>query len=418
MANEPTADTGLLPRTYFRAPRVPLDLRALFLALVGYGVYHFGTWGLEKVFDKDVVGAFFGRVLAIVHVPLVEGQIAQFVRATFAPEGLASGTIWHEVAGGAWVFLVWGFFGQAIHRITALRIARDEGLSVKDALAFATKNYGTILLCPVIVAGAIGLFYGCNALAGLVLAIPFLGGVLGLVLLPLAAISTLLIVLIAIGAAVGMPLVGAAAAWERNGSLDAISRAFSYLFARPLQMFWNYLLILVFAVVILIVGGHFLNVLTGSVDAGMWREAPSVLVDTPTDPDDLAALDKDTKEMLQPLFEDPSKQPDGPPLARSIHAVGVAKAGDKMTVFLFWLLLNLVHYGFVAAAIWWFLGATTSTYADLRADVDGTEEDEIYLEDEEEDFAELAKTPSPPPPPSPAAPSSPAPPPVNPPPTA
>ena len=45
---------------------------------------------------------------------------------------------------------------------------------------------------------------------------------------------------------VGLPLVGAAAAWERNGSLDAISRAFSYIFARPLQFFWNYFLILLF----------------------------------------------------------------------------------------------------------------------------------------------------------------------------
>ena len=41
-------------------------------------------------------------------------------------------------------------------------------------------------------------------------------------MIPLAVISTLIIVLIAIGGIVGMPLVAAAAAWERNGSLDAI----------------------------------------------------------------------------------------------------------------------------------------------------------------------------------------------------
>ena len=34
MADPAPADTGLLPRTYFKAPRVPLDLRALFIALV------------------------------------------------------------------------------------------------------------------------------------------------------------------------------------------------------------------------------------------------------------------------------------------------------------------------------------------------------------------------------------------------
>jgi hypothetical protein len=403
MANEPTADTGLLPRTYFRAPRVPLDLRALFLALVGYGVYRFGAWGLEKVFDgRDVVAAFFERVVGLIHVPTVNQELRTFVTQVFAPDGLTSGTFWHDLAGGAWVFLVWGLFGQAIHRITALRIARDEGLSVKAALGFAAKNYWTILLCPVIVAAAIGLFYGCNALAGVVMSIPFVGGILGIVLLPLATISTLLILLIAIGGAIGMPLVAAAAAWERNGSLDAISRAFSYLFARPLQFFWNYFLVLVFAAVILVVGHYFADILTGSIDAGTWNEAQSVLIDPPGPTDDVK-LDDDTLKMGQELAEKTDGRIPDPP-ALTFHAVSVAPWGAKIQIFLFWVLLNLIHYGFVAAALWWFLGATTSTYADLRADVDGTEEDEIYLEDEEEDFAELSKPPQAPP----AAPTAPA----------
>ena len=53
--------------------------------------------------------------------------------------------------------------------------------------------------------------------------------------------------------------------------------------------------------------------------------------------------------------------------------------------------LSVEDRGVYATAIWWFFGAATSTYADLRADVDGTEEDEIYLEEEEEDFEALAK---------------------------
>ena len=31
------------------------------------------------------------------------------------------------------------------------------------------------------------------------------------------------------------------------------------------------------------------------------------------------------------------------------------------------------------------IGASTSVYADLRADVDGTEEDEVYVEEEDQD---------------------------------
>jgi hypothetical protein len=44
-------------------------------------------------------------------------------------------------------------------------------------------------------------------------------------------------------------------------------------------------------------------------------------------------------------------------------------------------------------------------YADLRADVDGTEEDEIYLEEEDEDFEALAKDGPTVPAPQPGAPA-------------
>ena len=111
-----------------------------------------------------------------------------------------------------------------------------------------------------------------------------------------------LITLIAIGGVLGLPLVGAAAAWERNGSLDAISRAFSYIFARPLQFFWNYFLIFLFTSVILIAGGHFTKILTGSVDALLWREQASVLIDTPSDRDSSdKKYSEETKEMVGKL---------------------------------------------------------------------------------------------------------------------
>jgi hypothetical protein len=406
------ADTGLLPRTFFKAPRVPLDLRALFLALLGYVVFRVGGWVLNEIFAPvNVVKSFFAEALSILQLPYVQGELDLFVRRVFTGDGgTADGTFWHDVVGGVWTLSVWGFFGQAIHRITSLRIARDEGLSLKAALGFSVKNFPTIAYAPLIVFAAIGIFYGCNALAGLLLSIPWIGGLLGIVLLPLAVISTLLILLIAIGGAVGLPLVGAAAAWERNGSLDAISRAFSYVFARPLQFFWNYFLVLLFTSVILIAGAHFESILTKSVDAGLLAQQPSMMIDTPrrgTEAYD--KLDSDTKTKYAEIAE---KTDNVRPFAVSIHAVGKADWGHKLTILTFWGLLNLIRFGVLATAIWWFFGATTSIYADLRADVDGTEEDEIYLEEEQEDFDALAKstapaTPAPPAPP--AAPSAPPP---------
>ena len=40
----------------------------------------------------------------------------------------------------------------------------------------------------------------------------------------------------------------------------------------------------------------------------------------------------------------------------------------------------LIVLGVAAYALFWFLGAGSCLYADLRADVDGTEEDEIHTD--------------------------------------
>jgi|GEM_PF-3354081 len=415
MADTATPDTGLLPRTYFKAPRVPLDLRALLLALVGYGVYRLGAYLLALAFKPvDPVATFFREALSILDVPYIQGELARFIGEVFLgipymdgrPMGRfpETGTFWHALAGGAWTLGIWGFFGQAVHRITSLRIARDEGLSLKDGVRFSIRNFVTIALCPVIVFVAIGIFYGCNALAGAAISIPGLGSVLSLILVPLAVISTLLMLLIAIGGAIGLPLVGAAAAWERNGSLDAISRAFSYIFARPLQFFWNYFLILLFTTIILVAGSHFETILTKSIDAGVWSDQISVVVDTPRE---LNAQDKaydglnsDAKDLAKKLDE---KTERSRPFALSIKSVPEVGWWNWLTILVFWAVLNVVKYGVFAVALWWFFGATTCTYADLRADVDGTDEDEIYLEEEEEDFEAMAKPDAP----APAAPATP-----------
>lgn len=427
MADNPTADTGLLPRTYFRAPRVPLDLRALFLALVGLAIFRAGAYLLEKITGTDVVISFFQEAMSLLEdIPYVGRELQRLVYVVFCGADRVPvtdvGGFWYDLIGGVWVLAVWGFFAQAIHRITSLRIARDEGLSLVEGVKFSIKNFVTILCCPLIVAVAIGIFYGCNALAGVVLAVPFLSWILAWILLPLAAISTLLILLIGIGGVVGLPLVGAAAAWERNGPLDAISRAFSYIFARPLQFFWNYFLILLFTAIIVLVGQHFVNVLTKSVDAGVWSPKASILVDTPDRGSEAyGKLDNETKNLYDELN---TKDAAGAarPFSMSIHAVGKAPLGHKGFALVLWILLNVIQYGVYATAIWWFFGAATSTYADLRADVDGTEEDEIYLEDEEEDFEALAKTAPAPGAPAPAAPATGTPPattpPATPPPTA
>ncbi len=398
---------SLLPRTFFRAPRVPFDFRAVLIAALGYLVWWGGDSLLSSLFDKQSLsGAFLGwltRLLGpIPHLGEgIEGAFRSVFRLDLAEVRNGGYTFWHDLAGGVWFVGVWTFFTLAVARIVALRISRDEGLSIGQALRFAFKHWPTLLLVPVIVAGLIGLFVGCNALAGLVLSIPAIGQILSLVLIPLAAISTLLILLIALGGLVGFPLIGAAAAWEVNGSLDAVSRAFSYVFARPLQVFWNYFLIFLFTGVILLVGHWFSHTLTHTVDLGVVRDNLSILTAAPG-PDSKAYQDfgNDDKTLLADLkdmtgYRPGAAAPASQPFAKDIRTVTKAKWHDWITTIVWWAVLNIAWIVFFGYAVFYLIGASANVYADLREDVDGTEPDEIWLAEEEADLDALASAAAP-----------------------
>lgn len=399
-----TSDVGLLPRTYFKMPRVPFDFRAVALAIVGYVVYWGGGWLISKIGTGnklDIPGAFLAwfsdqfRGLDIIHEPL-----RGFLHGVFGLDRQPATTM-EILVGGLWFFAVWSFFGQAIRRIVALRIARDEGLSLREALGFAARNWVTVLLAPAIVAVAAGLFWGANWLAGLVISIPAVGQLLAIVLVPLAVLSTLLMLLIVLGGVMGFPLVGAAAAWEKNGSLDAISRAFTYVFARPLQYFLNYFLIFAFTGIILYVGNWFIFALTKTVDSGMLlSDEASVLIDAPRPSgagsnDDWSKLSEAAKEKAR-IYQEKTqysghavagaagdRETANNPFALNFKTVANTAVWHWITAFMFWAFLNLIWFGVFGYAVFWFLGASCCLYADLRYDVDGTEEDEIHTDEDD-----------------------------------
>ena len=399
---------GLLPRTYFRAPRVPFDFRALALTILGFLVYWLGgkllnTLPYEGPGEHDIPGAFLLWSFQIFEgIPYIGRQVGTLLGGALGVDprqiDLEQYGFWKLLLGGAWFFGVWSFFGQGIHRITTLRIARDEGLSIAAALKFSAKNWTTMLLCPVIIFGVIGIFWCCNALAGAVISIPLVGGILAILLVPLAFVSTLLMLLVGVGGVLGLPLIGAAAAWECNGSLDAISRAFSYLFARPLQYFWNFFLIFLFTGIVLLVGSWFTFTLAKSIDAGVWNETQEVMLDPApmrlVEGSAYSEYETETKDVYKAINADKAqgRAPFIRPPAMNISTVTKVPWTYMINALVFWLVLNFIWLGVSGYALYWLIGGATSVYADLRADVDGTEEDEVYIEEEQGDLDALAET--------------------------
>jgi len=106
--------------------------------------------------------------------------------------------------------------------------------------------------------------------------VPWAGPVLQVVAQPLSLLAALVTAVIGLGLVLGFPMFTAAVAVERNGSLDAVSRTFSYVWTRPVTFGVSALLVVAVAGVIEVVAGWVLGLAsglfllgTGIVDAGL-----------------------------------------------------------------------------------------------------------------------------------------------------
>jgi hypothetical protein len=126
--------------------------------------------------------------------------------------------------------------GGAICRIASLQFARGEKPGMIEALRFSLRRFGSFFAAPLVPIGIIifiGLFMFILGLLG---NIPWAGELIIGVFAPLALLGGALIALILIGAIAGFNLMFPAVAYEASDCFDAISRSFSYVYAKPWRM--------------------------------------------------------------------------------------------------------------------------------------------------------------------------------------
>lgn len=368
-----TDNRGLL-----RVIKVPFDIKAIFLGALGYIVFVAGGWILDGIYKgvadgTHVMSQFIFQGLAacsvrLGEIPLIGGELVGLTRTLYGTPSAPLNT-WEMIGAGVWFLLILSVFGGAICRIVALRISRDESTGAVAALKFAFQNLLSYLLIPVFLGGFIAFFVGCNALAGLACSIPVLGPVLFIVLFPLVIISSIIILLLAVGGLLGLFMMVAAVSTEKNGTLDAISRAFSYLYSRPVAFFFYYFLVYLVASIIILIGAKvFLGLVGSSFDLGFVNDS------------------------IQAAF----RSGGGHALDLSLPKFG-GFGWNAVMVFFAWLFMILLYIGVLGFVVSYILGGSTAIYFALRRDVDGTEDSEIYVEgaEEEEDFGLPPVTPPP-----------------------
>lgn len=142
---------------------------------------------------------------------------------------------------GFWSLVVWSIGGGAIAWITAMRVTRRQRVSAVEALGRALRTCGSSIAGPAASTLAAGALCVPIIIAGWLLRhglfSPLVAAAWGIFLLFGAVLLAVLI-----GLLLGWPLMIITATLDRSDPFDGISRAFAYVYQRPLHLLW-YLLV-------------------------------------------------------------------------------------------------------------------------------------------------------------------------------
>jgi hypothetical protein len=291
----------------------------------------------------------------------------------------------------AWTALTWAFFGGAIARMAAVEVARNEKISMREGLRFVAARWKSYAFAPF--APAIGLAV-CAVLLmvffGLPNWIPFFAEFWVGLLLPLGLVLGLGMAIILIGLP-GWPMIHATLGAEGSDSFDALSRCYSYVLQKPWSYIWYAVVALAYGAVVVFFVGVMGSLMVYLAKWGIsqtpltyyFHRDPSYMFQWAPTSFDWRAL------LLQGAPETTAAAPGN--WWNHIGPFCVAV----------WLgLVFLMVLGFGYSFFW---STSTIIYLMMRRNVDDTEFDEVYLEEEETEESYSVPAASPPATPQPAS---------------
>ena len=148
--------------------------------------------------------------------------------------------------GGMFSLAVCAFFGLAISRIAVVRYGRNEVVLLAESIAFAARKWFSCLTAPLIPFAGVMLLLLPSFFAGLIMRSD-IGVLLVGILWFFIMIVGFAMAVLAIGLFFGWPFMWGTIASEGTDGFDAISRAYSYTFQRPIQT-------LIFALMAILLG--------------------------------------------------------------------------------------------------------------------------------------------------------------------
>jgi len=264
---------------------------------------------------------------------------------------------------------IWSLFGGAICRITALNVARDERISPTIALDFASRKIVSFFIAPlfpVLLIAGVGI---CLLLGGLVTSIPGIGELIGGVGMGLALLGGFVIALAVTGAVCGGWLMWPTIAVEGSDSFDAFSRSYNYVFARPWRTAFYVAVATVYGAITYLFARFFILV---ALKASRWFVGLGLSGTDRTGIGDSGATKIDT---LWPMPGWDNLKPASMPIGM--------EGWDAAGTFLICIWITIAAALLCAFLASFFLSASTVIYYLLRREVDATDIEDIYLEEDE-----------------------------------
>ncbi len=275
-------------------------------------------------------------------------RLAAPVAKMFDPE-VTLAQFAYYVFGTLWTLGLWALCGGAIARMSSVQLGREERIDATEAVRFAAGRYLTFLGAPLFPVAGVILIALPIAILGLIMRLHLgTGAVVAGLFWWLVLIGSCLMSILLAGLLFGWPLMWGVVSCERDGDVfEAFSRSFSYTFQRPL----HYLFYVGVAGVIGVLGWFVVYYFSEMViELAYWSLSWGA-----------------GRDQITQLRDASSSTPD------SFLWAGLS---------LMHLFQALVHSVAVAFAYCYFWCAATAIYLLLRRDVDQTEFDDVFVDDE------------------------------------
>ena len=254
---------------------------------------------------------------------------------------------------GLWELAVWALIAGAITRIAAVALAREDRLSLIGGLKFGGVKWPQYFLATLLpLLGVIVLSILLGVVFGLVMRSDF-GLLVMSIFWPLMLLASLVMAILLLGLLFGWPLMWPTVSVEGTDSFDALSRSYDYTFHRPL----HYLFYVAVAGAIGLLAAYVVTYFVhGTNELAFWSMTWG-----------------SGAQRLNDLQRDIAVNDETP---RSLIA--------GVRVLNFWSgCVLLVGTAYLYSYFW---TAATAIYYLLRHSSDGTEPDEVAIEQQEETF--------------------------------